>query len=169
MYVCVLDSTEQHDCTDRFKLIAANSCFRRAALDAVGGFPLELGRVGAVLLSGEDVELMRRLRNSGWRIRYHGNFCVGHKVSNERITLKWVRSRAYWEGITTMRMARLTNEPPQLRFALKAACATPLAWALSFFDNPQDEWDLRFWYDLGVVVEALRLSPKTARNGSSTP
>ncbi len=159
MYVSINDNLGERDCTEKFGLIAANCCFRRTALVAAGGFPLDLGRVAGSLLSGEDVMLMRRLRDRGWRIRYQSEFCVGHKVSQERLTRRWVRTRAYWEGITTIRMARLLDEPRPYRLPLKAVLAAPVAGAMALLGRPADEWDLRFWFDCGLLAETLGLAP----------
>ncbi len=162
MYVSINDAEEERDCTERFGLIAANCVFRRAALDQAGGFPLHLGRVGRALLSGEDVMLMRTLRAAGWRIRYHSQFAAGHKVSAERLTRRWVRSRAYWEGITTLRMKRLEREGGQLRLIAKVLAGLPVT-ALLWLLRPQSEWDFRCCYNWGVVAEAMGLSPSAKR------
>jgi len=160
MYVSINDRIGSRDCTDRFELIGANCCFRRTAFDQAGGFPTDLGRFKGSLLSGEDVMLMNRLRSLGWRIRFESAFCVGHKVSQERLTRRWVRSRAYWEGITTVRMASLLRDRGRFRLLLKTAFATPVVGVLSLVAIPSGEWDLRFWFDYGIISESLRISRK---------
>ncbi|MCO5964831.1 glycosyltransferase [Sinorhizobium meliloti] len=161
-YLSINDTVGSRDCTAKFELIAANSCFRRAALDAVSGFPTELGRSKASLLSGEDVLVMWRIRRLGWKIWYDGSFCVGHKIPRERLTKRWVRARAYWEGISAIRMARLLDDRVRVGFVLKAALATPVLAVLSILMPKGNEWDLRFWYDLGVVIESFGFGPKSS-------
>ncbi|MCG5473296.1 glycosyltransferase family 2 protein [Sinorhizobium fredii] len=161
-YLSINDTVGSRDCTAKFELIAANSCFRRAALDAVGGFPTELGRSKKSLLSGEDVLVMWRIRRLGWKIWYDGSFCVGHKIPADRLTKRWVRARAYWEGISTIRMARLLSDRGRFRLILKAAIAAPVLGILSLLMPKGYEWDLRLRYDLGVVIESLRFRPKSS-------
>jgi glucosyl-dolichyl phosphate glucuronosyltransferase len=159
VYVSINDKTGSRDCTDRFELIAANSCFRRTALLSVGGFPTSLGRFKGSLLSGEDVLVMRQLRDAGWAIWFDSSFCVGHKVPRERLTRRWVHNRAYWEGITTIRMAGLLHDQSRYGLFVKAIMAIPVLWVLSVLKSSNGEWDLRFWFDWGVVIESLRLGP----------
>jgi glucosyl-dolichyl phosphate glucuronosyltransferase len=153
MYLSLNETTGERDCTDRFELIGANCCFRRSAIERVGNFPLGLGRYGNVLLSGEDVLLMFRLRNNGWRIRYHDQFSVGHKVPRQRLDRRWVLNRAYWEGITTVRMNAALNESGKLRMLGKSLLVTPFLLAASLRDSPDQEWKLRLWFSLGVIAE----------------
>jgi cellulose synthase/poly-beta-1,6-N-acetylglucosamine synthase-like glycosyltransferase len=157
MYLSLNETTGERDCTNRFELIAANSCFRRMAMEQVGNFPLGLGRYGNILLSGEDVLLMLRLKNKGWRIRYHDQFSVGHKIPRQRLELRWVLSRAYWEGITTVRMAVLLNQSGRFRLVAKSLLVTPFLWLASLRDHPNNEWNLRLWFSLGVIAEAFGL------------
>jgi GT2 family glycosyltransferase len=157
MYLSLNETTGERDCTNRFELIAANSCFRRMAMEQVGNFPLGLGRYGNILLSGEDVLLMLRLKNKGWRIRYHDQFSVGHKIPRQRLELRWVLSRAYWEGITTVRMAVLLNQSGRFRLVGKSLLVTPFLWLASLRDHPNNEWNLRLWFSLGVIAEAFGL------------
>lgn len=56
----------------------ANAAFRRAALDAVGGFDEQLGP-GTPLHAAEDVDLFRRLLGAGWSGRYAADAVVLHR------------------------------------------------------------------------------------------
>src|SRR5215475_11711052 len=143
MYLSLNETTGERDCTDRFELIAANSCFRRSAVEQAGGFPLGLGRYGNVLLSGEDVLLMFRMKGNGWRIRYHDQFSVGHKIPSQRLDPRWVTSRAYWEGITTVRMQSSCNRSGKLRLVGKSLLVTPVLLLASLRDSTEQEWKLR--------------------------
>lgn len=154
-YVSLNDSVGSRDCTEKFELIGANSVFRRTALVEAGMFPVTLGRTEGKLLSGEDVYVMNRMRDLGWKIRYESAFCVGHKVSKQRLTTKWVHNRAFWKGVTTIRMARLLNKPYR-KLAVKALASIPMLAVLSFVGDPAYEWSLRFWFDYGAVVETMK-------------
>jgi GT2 family glycosyltransferase len=158
MYVSLNEADGERDCTEHFGLISANCAFRRRALDEAGGFPTGLGRFGQSLLSGEDVLLMRRVRSHGWRIRYHSQFSVGHKVKRERLTRRWVRSRAFWEGITTVRMARIEQDRSWIRLAIKVGVSLPLV-SLGALLSPHGEWDLRCFFNMGVLLETFGFSP----------
>lgn len=81
-------------------IYGANMAFRTAALAAIGGFPEELGRVGRRLLSGEEVEVLDRLRAAGHRIVYDGRVTVRHSIQAERLAPGWLLSRLHWQGAT---------------------------------------------------------------------
>jgi GT2 family glycosyltransferase len=78
----------------------ANMAFRTAALDAIGGFPENLGRIGRRLLSGEEVEVLDRLRAAGHRSVYDGSVTVRHSIQAERLVPGWLLSRLHWQGAT---------------------------------------------------------------------
>lgn len=78
----------------------ANMAFATAELSAIGGFPEELGRVGARLLSGEEVEVLERLRARGLRVFYDGRVTVRHSIQAERLKPSWLLSRLHWQGAT---------------------------------------------------------------------
>ena len=67
-----------------------NAAFRRNVFERGLRFSTELGRVGGVLLSGEDTELMRRLRQQGGRIWYCAGGVMYHRTGGPRL------SRQYW-------------------------------------------------------------------------
>lgn len=78
----------------------ANMAFRTDAIEAIGGFPEELGRVGQRLLSGEEVEVLDRLRAAGHRAVYDGSVTVRHSIQAERLAPGWLLSRLHWQGAT---------------------------------------------------------------------
>jgi len=82
------------------EIYGANMAFARAALETVGGFPEALGRVGNRLLSGEEVEVVARLRAAGWRAFYDGAAAVRHSIQRERLRPAWLLSRLLWQGAT---------------------------------------------------------------------
>lgn len=91
---------EGRDLPEGVAVYGANMAFRTAALQAVGGFPEELGRVGARLLSGEEVEVLQRLRARGGRVFYDGRVTVQHSIQAERLKPSWLLSRLHWQGAT---------------------------------------------------------------------
>jgi glycosyltransferase involved in cell wall biosynthesis len=111
----------------------ANMAFAVAPLRAVGGFDAALGRVGARLLSGEEVEALDRLWAHDWRVFYDGAVAVRHHIQAERLRPGWLLRRLYWQGATDALRDRrrgrgraLRRLPPRL--ARLAVQAPLLAW-----------------------------------------
>lgn len=91
---------EGHDLPDGVAVYGANMAFDSAALREAGGFPEELGRVGARLLSGEEVEVLDRLRAAGRRVFYDGRITVRHSIQRDRLRPDWLLTRLHWQGAT---------------------------------------------------------------------
>jgi GT2 family glycosyltransferase len=89
-----------HDLPEGVAVYGANMAFRAEALRAIGGFPEELGRVGKRLLSGEEVEVLARLRARGLRVFYDGRVTVRHSIQGERLVPGWLLDRLHWQGAT---------------------------------------------------------------------
>jgi glucosyl-dolichyl phosphate glucuronosyltransferase len=81
----------------------ANVAFRRDAVLAAGGFREELGRTGANLLSGEEAELVDRLRAAGWTVWIQPDAVVRHAVAPERCRRSYYWRRLWWQGISRAR------------------------------------------------------------------
>lgn len=71
-------------------VVTAGMLVRRAALEAVDGFDLTLGRQ-----AGEDADLCWRLRRAGWDIRYERAIEVVH---HHRSTLWGMLRQVHWYG-----------------------------------------------------------------------
>ncbi len=78
----------------------ANMAFEAAALRGIGGFPEALGRIGNRLLSGEEVEVLDRLRAAGRRAFYDGAITVRHSIQGQRLRPGWLLQRLHWQGAT---------------------------------------------------------------------
>ncbi|MDX2276370.1 MAG: glycosyltransferase family 2 protein [Hyphomonadaceae bacterium] len=154
--ISAVEMDEEYDQTDRPLIVAANLCFRRSALNEIGGFPENLGRVGKSLLSGEDKLCVNRLLGLGKRIWYSGKLSVGHHIQPERLERKWPRKRAYWDGRSDRRIEHMLGEKPS---AARAASIFVKLIALSplYFFAGEGEFDLRFWYNLGWLQENFTL------------
>jgi GT2 family glycosyltransferase len=110
----------------------ANMVFRTAALRAVGGFPTQLGRVGAKLLSGEEAWVMRALHRAGHSIHYDPAVSVTHSIQAVRLTPQWLLRRQFWGGVSEAIVAMRLEGGRRalakgLRMALHAALCAPLA------------------------------------------
>jgi glycosyltransferase involved in cell wall biosynthesis len=77
-----------------------NMAVRRNAARAVGGFPGAFGRRGRSLLSGEETELWRSLREHGGVLWYEPRAAVHHRVLDGRVSRRWIARRAVAQGRT---------------------------------------------------------------------
>ena len=76
----------------------ANMSFRKKVFDTVGLFPTNLGRVGDVLLSNEELIICRKITAAGFRIIFASEAVIHHKIQPERLTKQWFYHRTYWQG-----------------------------------------------------------------------
>ena len=81
-------------------MYGASAAFRRSALEAVGGFPTELGRVGANGAGCEETEMCIRIRqlSPSAQVMYAPRSRVTHRVTEERATVAYVLRRCLAEG-----------------------------------------------------------------------
>ncbi len=83
-----------------------NMSVRRAAALAVGGFDVTLGRIGDSLLSSEEADLFERLWSSGGSIRYEPAARVIHRVTPDRLRVRWLLRRGWAQGRSNARRER---------------------------------------------------------------
>ncbi len=83
-------------------LACANLAFRVAALAAIGGFDVLLGRSGpgATLVSNEESQVLQRLRQAGQRLLYEPTAVVSHLAHPDRLSQVWFRRRAAWQAVS---------------------------------------------------------------------
>lgn len=77
----------------------ANMAMRSEVFN-VSLFPLELGRKGDSLLSGEETWLFGKIRKEGQSVLYHPQMAVDHFVPASRLTESWIMKRYYSQGIS---------------------------------------------------------------------
>jgi len=99
-------------------LVGTNMAFPRSLLEALGGFPVELGPIGGRFGSGEETMLQRWIRAQGLSLYYDPAICVRHRVPESRLSRRWLLRRMYWEGLSRARQT-LFREPPDLRQRLR--------------------------------------------------
>jgi glycosyltransferase involved in cell wall biosynthesis len=86
--------------------VGANLSIRRAAIDRIGGWRTDLGKVDNSLIGGEDHEIFVRLYGSGqYSGTYDPSVAVRHLVPASRLTRAYFRRWFYWHGRTMARMA----------------------------------------------------------------
>lgn len=91
--------------------IGCNMSFRREVLAGLGGFRLELGRVGMIPVGCEETEFCIRLirDHPDYVLRFDPGPRVRHLVPGDRMTWAYFRSRCYAEGRSKARVARIVG------------------------------------------------------------
>ena len=84
----------------------ANMIVDVRSLLAAGGFAEAIGRHGESLLSDEEKVLAWRLQDDGQRVFYDSRVVVHHQVQAERLTVRWLLRRMYWQGVSQVRSTR---------------------------------------------------------------
>lgn len=81
-------------------MYGASAAFRRSALEAAGGFPTELGRVGSNGAGCEETELCIRIRQATpeAKVMYAPRSRVTHRVTEDRATVGYILRRCLAEG-----------------------------------------------------------------------
>jgi len=86
----------------------SNLSFKADVLRELGGFKSEMGVKGKGLLQGEETELCERMRNKfGKGVIYNPKAVVHHKVFPERLKIKFLLKRAFWQGYSKRMMKEL--------------------------------------------------------------
>jgi GT2 family glycosyltransferase len=106
----------------------ANVCFRRRNLLELGGFSTELGRIGTTLLSGEEHDMIERLRRAGGSIWLEPAAVVEHRVTAARCRTRYYWARSWWQGVSRARARRSALLAARL---LTAAFARFFLWAVT--------------------------------------
>lgn len=89
-------------------VIGSSMAFHRDVVLAAGGFRSGIGRVGNHPLGCEETELCIRIARirPGARIRFEPRSNVSHRVSPDRVTMRYLRRRSYYEGISKAVLSR---------------------------------------------------------------
>lgn len=77
-----------------------NYSIRRSFWQAIGGFNVNLGRVGKNLLSNEELHTTELALKQGWQVAYLPDAIVQHHVALERLKPSWFIARGWWQGIS---------------------------------------------------------------------
>jgi len=144
-----------------------NAAVRRAAIEQVGGYHPELGKLTGSFAMNEDGELLLRLREAGFRGLYEPGMTVYHCVPRERLTKSYFRrwhrgygrSMAlidalhpkpvgYWFGAPRFLIRRTIESLPRM-IAARLRGDLPGAF----------EQELNLWFMLGFVGGKLNSAP----------
>jgi glycosyltransferase involved in cell wall biosynthesis len=83
-------------------LAGTNISFRRELLLEAGLFNENLGRVGKLLLSNEELAVTERIRKLGYSVVYNPAVEMHHKVHADRLNQAWMRRRVMWQVISDL-------------------------------------------------------------------
>lgn len=88
-----------------------NIGFNRKAFLRVGGMNSDLGKDHGSKLQGEETEVSSRIfRETGERIYYNPRAKISHKVYAKQTSIKYLLSRAFWQGVTKNVMSNLVED-----------------------------------------------------------
>lgn len=145
-----------------------NMAFRREIFDKVGCFNPRLGRIGKLLLSGEEAELFKRVHSAGYKILYTPCAILHHRIPAARTEKSWVLKRSYWQGVSEVVYRQIDS--PMGRGALLAQAFKEARWLLAKLKGPSWNpktilWHIHglpfyvwAWYlvKIGVISQSLR-------------
>jgi glycosyltransferase involved in cell wall biosynthesis len=83
-------------------LAGTNIAFRTDALKEAGLFPENMGRIGRLLLSNEELIVSEKIREMGYEVVYNPEVIVEHRVHPERASQAWMRRRVFWQSISDL-------------------------------------------------------------------
>jgi glycosyltransferase involved in cell wall biosynthesis len=83
-------------------LAGTNIAFRRDPLLEAGLFNENLGRVGKLLLSNEELAVTEKIRRLGYSVIYNPAIEMHHKVHADRLNQAWIRRRVMWQVISDL-------------------------------------------------------------------
>ncbi|MBW4493325.1 MAG: glycosyltransferase [Oscillatoria princeps RMCB-10] len=145
-----------------------NYSIRRSFLEQIGGFDINLGRIGKKLLSNEELQVTELALQLGWQVAYLPDAVVAHNVAPERINRSWFLQRGWWQGISECYREQLAGRagPSQLarggeRFV------RGLYKSVKYFSNPAQRFD-NFVYAYGQIgylsaaLNGMLFPPKSA-------
>ena len=156
-YLSCIQDQLRRSVRDGAKVCGANLAFRRESLLAVGGFRTELGRINDRLIGGEETLAVRLLLRDGFDAMYEPSVRVRHRIHPERLTLDWIRRRAYWEGATETLMAEAMGEPFPRNLAMPKLVASAIFFEVLNWVTRNPDFLIRSQIAAGAL--AIRLKP----------
>ena len=83
-------------------LAGTNIAFRTELAVSCGLFNENVGRVGKLLLSNEELALAQKIHELGFVSVYNPAAIVHHRVHADRVNQAWMRRRVFWQVISDM-------------------------------------------------------------------
>ncbi len=151
--------------------VGCNFICRRALLDAVGQFNVNLGPRPGAAIAGEETELLWRMQAQGETILYMPSIRVFHPVDPARLTKSYLRYRYFCDGRTVARINPADPSMPTLfgvrRFLFRQLLQSVAQglWAACRGDAyTAFYYQLDAWYVLGSIHESRDIARKGRRD-----
>ena len=121
--------------------LGCNMCFKRTIFEKIGYFRPDIGRHGKMLLGNEETQLSIRLSNKipNSKIMYEPSAIVHHRVSKDRVSLRYIWKRSFYEGVSKALInsqkkvpATLSHESSYLKYLLGVAIPSRLKRNMGF-------------------------------------
>jgi glycosyltransferase involved in cell wall biosynthesis len=108
----------------------ANMSFRRAVLERIGGFEVQLGRIGGCLLGGDEYDVCRKIRREPGRLRivYNPRMLVHHRLPVAPFSDALLVKRSHCGGISNALLDR-KERPLRRGYELLLRNAKLALWA----------------------------------------
>lgn len=146
-----------------------NYSIRRTFLEQIGGFNINLGRVGNKLLSNEELHATELALKRGWQVAYLPEALVAHRVAPERIRKAWFLERGWWQGISECYREQLSGQAGWGQLARGCdRMVRGLYKSLKYIRDPAERFD-NFVYAYGQIgylsatVQGLIFAPKSTQ------
>ncbi|VXD20114.1 putative glycosyl transferase [Planktothrix serta PCC 8927] len=128
-----------------------NYSIRRSFLENIGGFDINLGRVGKRLLSNEELQMTELALKQGWQVAYIPEALVAHHVAPERINRAWFMERGWWQGISECYREQLAGRDGIVQLGRGGErIIRGLYKTIKYFGNPALRFD-NFVYAYGQI------------------
>ncbi len=157
--VCLNWSNQTKEIEGDEWLCEGNIAFWKSALDQAGRFPVNLGRIGPILLSGEGA-VIDVIRYNGMKAVFSPHSIVDHYISKKRLSPKWLAKRIFWQGITQGVVEEYLRQKIDLKGMNNEWCDLRLptdmqTWASIFNSLPDSNFERRLneLYDLGYALQ----------------
>lgn len=138
--------------------VGANMAYRKDLFERYGGFRTDLGRVGKILLHGEDTEFGRRLMAAGKKLRYEPSAITYHPAEENRLHKKYFLTWWFNKGRSDVReFGDETNKPKiagvPLRL-LRDVTVEVVRWMVAFSPAKRFVSILKIWDYAGEGYES---------------
>lgn len=150
-----------------------NYALRRSFLTSIGGFDLNLGRVGKNLLSNEELQMTELALNNGWQVMYLPDALAAHNVAPERMQRQWFLRRGWWQGISEcyreQQAGRIGRH--QINKALEYIARGVYKASIKYWNQPGDRFEnwVFAYGQIGYLIAVLKVMAKSQQNADPRP
>jgi glucosyl-dolichyl phosphate glucuronosyltransferase len=138
--------------------VGANMAYRKEVFGWFGGFRTDLGRIGKILLHGEDTEFGRRLIAAGQKLRYEPLAITHHPAEESRVHKAYFRVWWFNKGRSDVRefknaggRTRLFGIPVRL---FRDGAVEVVRWVIAGSHSLRFICSLKIWAYAGEAYES---------------